>query len=391
MSDWLTVREVEEQFGFTRASLELWRVRGCLALGKQKPRCGRAPTTGQRREQPGRGANLFYKPDLARIAKVPLASDPIKDTQGRWITTTEATRAYGLSRVLLQKYRTKVYPLLGGRIGSKRFLVRTPGGSGETYCRYVWFYKESDLAKIATASARDDLVKKDWLSASEAKKRFGFDKQLLLTWRNRRCVHLAGRKLSAEKMPAQIRGCIHSVWKYSRRDLETIARHQQCPGKAETFQDEFGNWLSAQDVNKLHGVRPSILAYWRTIERVRAKQIPCPAGKASAHKRLWLYNAADVERAATLPDGRSRTARASKATTDPIKATSSPDRPTTRHDMAGRRRGRPSAMVRHQKWKQEHDAGLSLERIARKYKVTRRAVAAGIEKARASELNSQPE
>jgi hypothetical protein len=179
----------------------------------------------------------------------------------------------------------------------------------------VWLYLAADVAQLAAAgvSTRHGAAEDspDWLTVAEARDRFGFTKHVLLHWRTGGCLYLDGRRLAARRMKSLVNGQVRVAWRYSLRDLEAIAERQaRCSDRI--FPDAAG-WFTAGEIKRDHGIRESILAYWRNAGRVRARKIPTPPDKASAHKMLWVYHMADVLSARAAPDGRSKEARRLRA------------------------------------------------------------------------------
>jgi hypothetical protein len=349
-AEWITAREIEETYGIPAANLEYWCKSGCEALGGRRPRFRRAPYGGFARGESGRGAYLYRRADIESIAATPLCPQSFKDSEGEWVTEREARDRYARA-LRLGRWRKAPCPALGDRpIRSRRVLTAGGGGGPRSVARRrVWFYLAADVAQLAApgTSPRHGRAPEipGWITAQEARARFGFGKQGLLHWRVRRCIHLGGRKLAARKIKTTLRGQVRVLWRYSVEDLEAIAEKAGAPSPL-ALQDAAGRWEPAAQILRSHGIRASILTYWRLIGRVRARQVPVPPGHFSAHKTLWIYHLDDVIKARALPDGRIPGGKATPALAGSHKTNAGqPGRPTQQTAVPRRRPGRPKGSI----------------------------------------------
>lgn len=308
-TDWLTAREIRERYGILSTSLELWCRKGCKALGGRKPRVWKGPSRGHPRNAPGRACYYYSRQDIEAIVAVEPLDGALRDAAGAWLTARAAQERYG-RRLDLHPWRAAGCPALGGkRIRAKRIPAAAGGPRGSRRGQ-VWVYHENDVLRIAAAGASGRRVEPvpdpEWLTAAEALEEFGLGKHALLHWR--KCCMYLGRPMKARRQKTTINGQVRTLWRYHRPDLQVIA--ERVSAAADTVRSEsLGEWAPAAEIKKACGVRASILAYWRQDGRVRAKQIPTPATKASAHKLLWVYHVGDVLQAKAAPDGRTRQAR----------------------------------------------------------------------------------
>ena len=141
-------------------------------------------------------------------------------------------------------------------------------------------------------------------------------------------------------MRTLIDGSVRMLWRYCRADLETIAERQGREGDV-SVKDAAGAWFSAHDIHKTYGIRVGALSYWRKIGRVRAKQIPTPPDKLSAHKLLWVYDDNEIRRARRVIDGRSREARAKRIAASSASLKTAPGLPDSAEPQRRKKRRGP--------------------------------------------------
>ncbi len=361
-ADWLTAEKIERDYGILKSSLELWRTYGCIALNGAKPRAKRDPGP--------RSPNLYHRGDIEAIASVPATHGRFRHNGATWVDGSVAQAEFGIPRERLSVYRKRGCRLLGGRkIRGRKVLTVARGGPNGVRLSRVWFYLESELVLITEAMSGSTAPSKErgWLTIGEARDRFGFSKHALLHWRNDGCVHLGGRKLTAKKIRTEIpnQAGERTYWGYCLAELKAIAERQASPPPVD-FSDDEGEWLTAATIQNTHGVPARVLSYWRSKRRprsrgcgVRCKQIPTPPSKPTgkAHDRIWVYHAADVLRALSLPDGRTREARRLQAARTRQAAPADP--PPTKRSRQRR------AAAYHSDWEKRHSAGESYETIAR--------------------------
>jgi hypothetical protein len=217
--DWISTKLAAARFGLTSWALDGCRLRGSLALGGKKLRSqmvsiieavrGRSPRCRRRR--------VFHSEDLVAIAAGDVALDP------QWLPQAAVAERYGFSIGMLHIWRRRGCPFLGGAKLRSR-MVRACVSRRECLLRA---YSRADVEEIRRVRKTDPAATFDpeWLTYREAKALFGFSQPRLSCWNLSGCRHLPqGRRLAARKILTGVGGRMMRVTRYSRADLEEIAR-----------------------------------------------------------------------------------------------------------------------------------------------------------------------
>src|SRR5262249_31737053 len=155
----------------------------------------------------GRPRNLYRRDDIEQILATPATHGRVLDAAGTWIDGNVAREEFGLSGTQLAQLRRQRSRHLGGmKLRAKKVLTVARGGAGESRSMRIWFYLESDLVQFAQAKNQEGASWSScsWLTAGEARRRFGFGRDSLWYWRTQGCPYLDGRKLQAKRVPAAI-------------------------------------------------------------------------------------------------------------------------------------------------------------------------------------------
>jgi len=219
VSEWLTDDEAADNFGFSKTSLEFWRLNGCLALGR-KLHYKKNPQRGFEPAEKGRGACLYPRTDLENIVAAGAQTNVFQNENGGWFTERHAQEKFHQPHLRLSKWRARACAYLGDKpIRAQRLLLITGSGRRGARKGWVWFYHEEDAARIVAHEFPG--VEDDWLTIEQAKATYGFDKHSLCRWR-KRCIYLEGRQLRAEQRRVFLKGRMTRLWVHWRADLDMV-------------------------------------------------------------------------------------------------------------------------------------------------------------------------
>jgi predicted site-specific integrase-resolvase len=225
-SVWLSTRVAAERYGVSPDRLDRWRESDVPMLGGKRLRakmiipvelCG-----GGKRCRPRR---VYLAEDLDRIA----AGLPRDDD---WLTAAEVRDRYGFSVMTLWKWRKEGCPYLDGsrlRSHKQQASVAHRGGEKTPHekVHHVRVFARADLDRIAAGyrAAPEATAEADWLTYREARSAYGLSQATLSWWNTKGCRHLpGGRKLASRLCRAGVGNRMMTVLKYSRADLDLIAR-----------------------------------------------------------------------------------------------------------------------------------------------------------------------
>jgi len=253
--------------GVSVDTVHQWRKNGCSRWR------GRKPAAIRERVGDGRRTWLYWflcEDDVTAImGALGRDSREFEDSSGeRWISAKLAHDRYGYNSQSLLRWRTRGCPALGGKKIASRQRKAPRRRTG--LLRLTWFYRESDLTKIAKAREKEtkhvDINGVRWVLLETAAQRCGVSVLVMGKWRREGCPLLGNRKLASVQHPIAVKGGnrvsrrVAPRWFIRENDLKQLdaAIRTECL----EFVDAHGRWLSAALASERYGFGPEVLRGW---------------------------------------------------------------------------------------------------------------------------------
>jgi hypothetical protein len=293
MSNYLTARQVEEEYQIDARKLHEWRTKGVPAF--EMLQGGQGKRLHARKNQAGefvyRRAEL--EEILARERRAE-AGDQIDIGGQSWVRDALCRRdPWSFTQTTLSLWALKGCHWLGGRCLRRRRVLTTKGR------RWQWYYLEADLDAIREARAAAG-QSTTFLTGARVKAEFGFGLHLLRKWTREGCVHLGGRKLGRRlgHILNHETGRSRPVWEYAVDDLHVIQE-----SRARPADDSRTGWITTQAAAELTGLSLSSLSRAAERGRLGGERLRCrrDAGRSKDGRELaevLYFRREDVERLA---------------------------------------------------------------------------------------------
>ena len=182
-----------------------------------------------------------------------------------WISADLGARRHALRSQNLSRWRKDGCPALGGKkLKARQELVQ---GVGCLAQRDVWFYRDDELAEIASLRRQDNgavvIDGKRWIANRAAARRCHVDRSTVRRWRTKGCHLLKNRVLDS------IKGGPQDCWLLRQDELEEVlaarnaSRSRSSTGLYPEFEDGGVRWVCANLAEKRHPLTDGDLSYWR--------------------------------------------------------------------------------------------------------------------------------